>query len=182
MRKIIIFTVLLLSSFLFFQAFAQESSNYKLKEHAFNQGGHPYAGTILTAPNFKISIGSIGDIADRSQLNSDSFSMYVGFVSSFPPPGEVGGLHFLSDHVTLVWNPEKSKGDYNLYRGILSELSDYGTCLEYDIPTETTVDSEEPSLLEIGYFYLVTVKNRLDEEGTKGYSSDDERSNDYPCP
>jgi hypothetical protein len=182
MKKIIVFLMLFLGSFLFFQVYAQESTNFKLKEHIFNQGGHPIQGAVLTTANFKITIGSVGELTDNSQLNSDSFSLEGGFISSFPPPGEVADLHFHSDHQTLTWNPEKSKGSYNLYRDLISSIKpDYGACKEYGITDETTTDSDDPGVGN-GYFYLVTVRNRLNEEGTKGYSSSAERPNDYPCP
>ncbi len=183
MKKIIVLFLLFLGNLVLSQAFAQESENFKLREQVFNEGGHPKDGTVLTSDNFKITISSIGEITDNSKLTSDSFYLEGGFVSSYPPPGEVVGLHFHSDHETLEWNPEKSKGSYNLYRDLLGNLSDYGICKEYGITGETTTDSEDPSMEEVCYFYLVTVKNRLDEEGVKGYdSSDVERPNPYPCP
>ena len=42
-------------------AYAQEGPTFKLTEHAFNAGGHPANGTILSSPTFRVSIDAIGD-------------------------------------------------------------------------------------------------------------------------
>jgi hypothetical protein len=183
MKKIIAFLMLFLGSFLFFQVFAQESTNYKLKEHVFNEGGNPDGGVILTSTNFKVTIDAVGEGLIGTSLSSSSFHMDGGFIPPYLPPGEVLNLLLQSDHETLVWDPEKSRGSYNLYRDLLSNIKpDYGACKEYGITDETTTDSDDPGVGN-GYFYLVTVRNRLDEEGTKGYENPPaERPNNYPCP
>lgn len=180
MRKIIIFLMLLLSSWIF----AQESTNYKLKAHVFNEGGNPDGGIILTSANFKLSIDSNGEGILGMSLSSPLFKMDGGFIVAYPPPGEVHALLFDKDHITLKWNPEKSVGTYNLYRNLLSNLfgGGYGNCKEYGIENEQTTDTETPPT-GYGYFYLVTAKNRIAEEGTMGYNSaGTERSNSNPCP
>jgi hypothetical protein len=162
---------------------AQESTNFKLKEHIFNEGGNPENGIILSSANFKVTLDAIGEALVGTSLSSASFHMDAGFVPPYPPPGEVLNLMLQSDHETLIWDPEKSRGSYSLYRDLLSNIKpDYGACKEYGITDETTTDSEDPGVGN-GYFYLVTVRNRLAEEGTKGYdSADAERSNLNPCP
>jgi len=47
----------------------------------------------------------------------------------------------------------------------------YGTCEQQDLKTTTATDSSIPTAGNT-LFYLVTVKNRLQEEGTKGSRSD----------
>jgi hypothetical protein len=109
--------------------------------------------------------------------------MDSGFPLTYPPPGEVRGLRFL-DSETLVWNPEKSVGVYNLYRDLIGSLSGlgYGSCKEQDLASETATDSD-PLPTDNGYFYLVTAENRLTEEGTKGFDGyGAERPNPSPCP
>ena len=89
-----------------------------------------------------------------------------------------------TDTETLVWDPEKSTGKYNLYRDVMSALSggDYGQCEQHDLPDETTTDSDAPPVGG-GYFYLVTAVNRLGEEGNKGLDSSGEpRPNPDACP
>ncbi len=163
---------------------AQESGNFKIREHVFNEGGHPDNAVILTSTNFHIRIDAIGEALMGNALDSESFRMDAGFASPYPPPGEVQNLLFQADHQTLVWDREKSGGGYNLYRDRLDSLSSggYGSCKEYGIAMETTTDAEEPSSGQ-GYFYLVTAENRLEEEGIKGFDSiGTERPNLSPCP
>ena len=166
----------------FLPVLAQESPSFKLTEHAFNAGGHPETGIVMVSPSFKVSLDSIGDAVVKTGLSGPSFRLDAGFASAFPPPGEVLGLGF-TDHATMYWNPERSAGTYNLYRGLLSDLSGlgYGTCLEHHIPGSGTTDPSVPSASD-GFYYLVTAENRLDEEGSKGYGDTAPRPNPSPCP
>ena len=136
---------------------AQQSASYKLSDSVLNAGGHPSGGTVMTSAG--------------AGLGSASFSADAGFGVCYPPPGEVGGLGF-DDAVTLVWNPEKSVGGYNLYRDTLAGLSgsSYGNCLQRDLANETATDAD-PVPAGDGFFYLVTAENRLGEEGTWGADS-----------
>jgi hypothetical protein len=96
-----------------------------------------------------------------------------GFVGSYPPPSEVQRLLFI-DKDWLSWDPERSAGDYNVYRDDL--------CLWAAISAPYAPDTDVPPPGS-QYSYLVTVENLLDEEGTKGFdSAGDERPNDTPCP
>ena len=152
-------------------ALAQQSASFKLTEHAFNAGGNPEQGLVLDSTSFRVTLDAIGDSVATIGMTSPSFHMDGSFGLSYPPPGEVLGLRF-SDHQTLHWDPEKSVGDYNLYRDSLSNLSGggYGLCVQLELPDETTTDSDTPPSGD-SYFYLVTAENRLDEEGTKGSTS-----------
>ena len=164
-------------------ALAQESPSFKLAEHAFNAGGHPESGTVMTSASFKVSLDSIGDGVVRTGLTGASFHMDAGFSSAYPPPGEVLALRF-SDAENLHWDSERSVGVYNLYRDLMSNLSGsgYGDCHQQDIAGPAFTDGDLPPGSD-GYFYLVTAKNRLGEEGSKGFDSDDvERANLSPCP
>lgn len=156
-------------------AMAQESASYKLDEHTFNAGGDPRGGVVLTSPSYKVTFDSVGDAIVASGLAATSFRADAGFVSGYAPPGEVLGLVF-HDADTLVWDAEKSAGDYNLYRDLISDLAGlgYGTCQQQDIADETTTDTDAVPGGD-GYFYLVTAENRLGEEGTKGSSGGAER-------
>lgn len=163
--------------------FAQTSASYKLTEHAFNAGGHPQDGTVLSSSSYRVRLDAIGDGVLGNALSSASFRMDGGFVGCYPPPGEVEGLRF-ADLETLVWDPDKSVGHYNLYRDDLDALDGlgFGACLTYDIDGESTTDADTPPAGD-GYFYLVTAENRLAEEGTKGvWGGGATRANDAPCP
>jgi hypothetical protein len=94
MKKIIVFLLLFLSSLIPSQVFAQESTNFKQKEHVFNEGGNPDGGAILTSTNFKITIDAIGEGLLGTLLSSTSFKMDSGFIPPYPPPGEVLNLLF----------------------------------------------------------------------------------------
>ncbi len=145
---------------------AQQSANYKLSDHTFNAGGHPEGGTVLTSASYTVSLDSVGDGVVGPGLGSLSYYMDGSFGACYPPPGEVRGLNF-TDGQTMAWDPEKSVGVYNLYRDTLSNVIGGGTCLQQNISDETATDSD-PVPVDDGFFYLVTAKNRLGEEGTKG--------------
>lgn len=179
MRRILAPLALLLVS----PALAQESSSYKLNDHTFNAGGNPSDGIVLNSTSYKITLDALGDSVAGRNLTSASYQMDGGFVTDFPPPGEVHGLGF-TDSQTLTWNPEKSIGVYNLYRGPFSSLDGtaYGTCDEQGIAVNTTTESD-PVPSGGGYFYLVTAENRLGEEGAMGtQSTGAERPNADACP
>ena len=162
---------------------AQQSASFKLEEHAFNNGGHPLDGTAFTASGFAVSLDAIGDTVAGPTLTGASFQSDPGFVAAYPPPREVLNLIFQSDKQTLAWDPERSVGRYNLYRGDLSSLpGTYGSCLQAGISGESAADVTEPVPGQ-GFFYLVTAENRITEEGTKGFDSTPaERDNSSPCP
>jgi len=165
-------------------AFAQESTSYKLKESVFNAGGDPYRGSVLSSASYRIRLDAVGDSVAQTGLQGPSFHLDGGFVSAYPPPTEIAGLRFLADKVTLRWDPEKSVGAYNLYRDLLTALAggSSGSCLQASIVGEAAIDQATPPLRD-GYFYLATARNRLDEEGTKGFrSSGVERPNPLACP
>ena len=166
-------------------ASAQQSSSFRLEEHVFNAGGHPQAGTILTSVSFQITLDAIGEGLVAGPLNSTSFQMEGGFGSAYPPPGEAENLRF-TDATTLVWDPERSRGDYALYQGLVTIPfdADYGLC-EQPPPVLSTETATVTGVMGVGdsLFYLVTARNRLGEEGPKGF--DDlgvERGNPVPCP
>ena len=150
-------------------ALAQTSTNFTLDEYTLNSGGTPSQGVDLTSASFTITLASIGDTVAATGLSSAAFTMDGGFVGAYPPPGEVDGLS-LTDKQTLVWSGEPSAGVYNLYRDDTSD--GYGNCEEQNIAATTTTDAATPTTNNT-FYYLVTVENRLAEEGTKGFQSDD---------
>jgi len=161
---------------------AQQSTNYKVSDHAFNAGGHPDAGQLLTSTSYRITLDSIGDSDVGLTLRSDSYRVGGGFAACYPPPGEVAGLSF-TDEQTLQWQPEPSVGHYNLYRDLMSNLLGlgYGLCERDDLFDATATDTD-PVPMGDGFFYLVTAKNRLGEEGTKGRNSDLIERQGNACP
>lgn len=176
-------TIWLLALLLTTAAAAQQSTNFKLEEQAFNSGGNPEGGVVLSSTSFRITLDAIGESVAERGLGSASFGLDSGFVARYRPPGEVYELRF-TDAVTLRWHAERSVGWYNLYRDLMSNVSTlgYGDCEQYDLTTETTTDTDTVPV-DDGYFYLVTAENRLGEEGTKGFDSNDvERLNLLPCP
>jgi hypothetical protein len=151
---------------------AQQSPSHKLTESTFNEGGHPAGGVVLTSAGYRITLDAVGDAARPTLVTGPSWRMHPGFVPAYRPPGEALNLLVDPDRVTFRWDPERSVGSYNLYRGLLSTLSGlgYGTCLQQSIAGETATDASIPST-GAGYFYIVTAENRLTEEGTKGFDS-----------
>jgi len=162
-------------------ATAQTSTSYKLTESTVNSGGDPINGVTLASPSFHIKLDAIGDAALGAGLASASFHLSGGFVGGYPPPGPVMGMSF-SDMTTLQWSPEPSAGIYEVYRGLLSTLpGTFGTCYVGNIAGQSITDASSPPAGQ-AYFYLVTVRNRLGEEGPKGYQSNGMlEGNPAPC-
>ena len=181
MRPTIILAGLVLTSV----ALAQTSTSFKLEEYSFNAGGTPSQGVDLTSTSFSITLASIGDGVVATGLASSSFGMDVGFDVAYPPPGEVAPTCgasgepclLFTDSQTLTWPAERSAGVYNLYRDDTSD--GFGNCEEQDIAGATTTDTATPTA---AFFYLVTVENRLAEEGTKGFQSNATERLGAVCP
>jgi hypothetical protein len=164
-------------------ATAQQSKNYRLTEHSLNAGGHPADGQVMASASFKVSYDAVGAPTVQSGMAAPSFRMDTSFGAAYPPPGEVTGLHFAGDDL-LSWNAERSAGVYGVYRDLVSQLPglEYGVCLRGALAQTSLTDTSTPPLGR-AYFYLVTARNRLGEEGTKGHDSvGNERANDAPCP
>jgi len=163
-------------------AVAQSSASYRLTEQALNAGGHPANGVIATSPGYRITLDAIGDGVVAPLLSGTGYALSNGFVSTYPPPGEVSELR-LVDATTLDWLPETSAEVYELYRNGLGTLpGTYGACLQPGVGGTTTTDPAAPPSKQ-GYFYLVTARNLLGEEGTKGTNSAGApRPNPAPCP
>lgn len=171
-------------------ALAQSSASYHLSEHTINAAGHPAQGTILISTGgpvgFRIRLDAAGEpFAGLAMASAgNSLRMQGGFVAPYPPPGEVTNLRFAADTITLSWNAAPSNGGYSLYRGLVSSLPglQYGQCEQAAIASTSTTDAAGPSV-GTGYFYLVTARNSVHDEGTKGYNSAGvERPNPAPCP
>ena len=102
-------------------ALAQQSASFELSEHVFNNGGRPAGGQVAASTSFRITLDAVGDSVTPAHLVGGDIDLGGGFVTVYPPPGEVVELLFTS-HDTLVWTPEPSTGVYNLYRGLLTSL------------------------------------------------------------
>ena len=164
-------------------SWAQQSASFSVRESAFNSGGRPLDGSTLASTSFRISLDALGDAFGAIGLAAPSFRSDAGLPVAYAPPGEVSGLVF-TDDVTLAWTPERSAGVYEVYRGSGGDLPGlgYGTCLASELATAGTTDVIPPAAGS-SFFYLITVRNRIAEEGTKGFrSSGAERTNPIPCP
>jgi hypothetical protein len=162
---------------------AQSSANYKIESAVFNAGGNP--APVLTSTNYKVTLDAIGDSVAATSLSSSSYNSGAGFVPDYPPPGEVHGDHFVTDKNTLTWLPDPSVGSYDVYKGTVPSFSpSFGSCLTSGLTTEQCLlnPSDLPTPGQC-FYYLITAKSTLAEEGTKGYlSSGTERGNPSPCP
>jgi len=141
-----------------------------MDEHVFNAGGTPTSGSSVNSTSYELSLVSIGEgLAGPLDLSSASYSTSLGFPSAYPAPGEVDRLTF-TDEQTLAWIAEHAAGRYNLYRNTIASLPGlvYGDCEQQAIASNTTSDTDTPASGS-AFFYLVTVENRLHEEGIKGY-------------
>ncbi len=163
-------------------ALAQQSASFRLAEQVLNAGGHPAGGLSPSSSSFRITLESIGGGLHDGALSSGSFVLEGGFPAPYPPPGEVQGFD-LPAETSLIWNAERSAGDYNVYRGALTVLPAlaYGSCYLQDVTATGATEGGVPPV-GTGWFYLVTVENRLGEEGTKGFRSSGAERNGSVCP
>ncbi len=86
-------------------------------------------------------------------------------------PMQIFGLKFSG--ATLRWQRNFLADSYNLYRGLISSLPDYGTCQNADDPNlqdSEFVDTELPPSGE-AFFYLVSIRHD-GNEGILGYATD----------
>ena len=163
-------------------ASAQQSAGYDLREHILNAGGHPAGGVVPASAGYRITLDAIGAPVATQTGASPSFQLSGGFVAAHPPPGEVKNLRFGPDAVSLAWDAEPGAGTYQVYRDLISGLAGGGVCSQAGILLPQASDPQVPPVA-VGYFYLVTSRNSLGEEGTKGFaSSGAERWNGLPCP
>lgn len=86
---------------------------------------------------------------------------------AYDPPGEVGGLGFGADRVTIFWMPQAREAGpgtiYDLLRGDLDDLRSTGaigsaSCLAAGLSAPSFADSDEPGA-DRGYYYLVQGRN-----------------------
>jgi hypothetical protein len=162
---------------------AQQSPSFKITDSVLAAGGVPSGGAHPSSHDFRITLATIGDELSSRTAVSASFRSDGGFASGYPPPGEVDGLAFITPSA-LVWNGERSGSVFDVYRGTLAKLGagDAGSCIAGGLPSASASDPAVP-LAGRGFSYLVAVRNRLGEEGTKGRRSDGrERPNSAPCP
>jgi hypothetical protein len=163
---------------------AQESASFKITGASFNQGGHSPGTGAPSSAGFQISLGSIGQAVSSSTGSSASYSVSSGFVGRSAPPGEIRNLRFI-DGTTVAWDPDGSVGDYALYRGPISLPFDgnFGACFAPP-PTLMTPTATVADLPASGtaLFVLVTARNRLGEESSKGSGTANPRPNPTPCP
>lgn len=159
---------------------AQQSASYRLEEFTLNSGGHPAGGVILSSGSYRVTLDAIGDAVVARGLVGASYEMDVSLATAYRPPGEVTGLSFV-DAQTLRWSAEPSAGTYNLYRGSQDSLPAlaYGSCERQGLVATTATDAEVPAG---AFFYLVTVENRIAEEGTKGFRTGDIERTGTVCP
>jgi hypothetical protein len=167
----LLLAALVLTAIVEWPAYGQSSADFRLTDHTFNAGGHPHQGVVMVSTSYRITLDALGEGVVGRGLASGLYRMDGSFGTSYPPPGEVHDLRFV-DQQTLEWFPDRSAGRYNLYRDLMSLLPGlgYGECFQQELSAATTADGDPLSPGE-GYFYLVTVENRLDEEGPKGSDS-----------
>lgn len=105
-----------------------------------------------------------------------------GDPGAFAVPGEIGGLHLLADHSTLVWESASGTSGtdtaYDLLRGELGELpvgaGGSETCLAQSVAGTSAEDASVPTAGS-GFFYLVRGTNVCGEGGWGADSGSAER-------
>ena len=163
-------------------AMAQTSAGYKLTEFTLNGGGRPANGSIASSASYRIKLDAIGDTVAATGLSSASHHLDDGFVSAYPPPGEVRNERWTGKTV-LSWDPEGSVGTYEVYRDLMSSLpGSFGACFQSPLLGETATDVTSPAS-GTAWFYLVTARQPTGLEGSMGADSlGVARVNGSPCP
>ena len=91
----------------------------------------------------------------------------AGGLAAAAVPGDVTGLAF-SDNTTLTWSATADADDYNVYRGVVSQLGGVpAKCLGDEIDTTSFPTATEP-VAGTAFFYLVTGESDIDGEGPAG--------------
>jgi hypothetical protein len=158
-------SLLSLMSMIALPVIAQSSATFRVEASVFNSGGHPAQGLTMTSSSYRISMDSIGESLISSALSSSSFELDSGLGSAYRPAGLVTNLRFASKD-TMDWDVHRSAGRYNLYRDELANIGAYGSCFNPGLISPSASDSQAPASGAV-FFYLVTVVNRLGEEGGK---------------
>jgi hypothetical protein len=161
--------VLLLASSADLPTLAQSSATFRVDESVFNSGGHPEQGISMTSTSYRISLDSLGENLVSAALSSGSYELESGLASAYRPAGSVTGLRFISKDA-LEWDAHSAAGRYNLYRDDLNNIGAYGACLDPGLASPPASDPQAPAPGAV-FFYLVTVVNRLGEEGGKDSDS-----------
>ena len=167
-------------------SWAQESTSFQVREHRFSGAGASADEADLASSSYLTRPLGAGGAGGLEVLESTSFTISAGSEDAYLPPGEISELAFLTPD-SLLWNPEPSAGLYHLYRGQVSDLTAAGTgiCHEANLTSPSITETDMPGA-GTAYFYLVTVENRLGQEGTKGSSLvagvPSLRANSVPCP
>jgi hypothetical protein len=160
---------------------AQQSSSYRLEEHVLNAGGRPQGGVVAASASFRISLDSIGEGLVGTALSGPSFKLDPGWLGAYRPVAEISGLRF-TDGSTLAWDADPAAAIYSLYRGNAPVGSGAGgNCEQPNLTLTTTIDADAPPS-GAGFFYLVSARNLLDEESTRGYGSDGVERGGPACP
>jgi len=96
--------------------------------------------------------------------------MNGGFAVACPPPGEVTGLRFSADGATFSWEVEAAADTYNVCRDDISALpgGQNGLTLQSGLTGNAIKDTQTPGT---DWFYLVTSRNSLGGESTRGFAS-----------
>ncbi|HEU5180156.1 MAG TPA: hypothetical protein VFW45_05155 [Candidatus Polarisedimenticolia bacterium] len=159
---------------------AQSSTSYKVQGSSFDNAGDPTNGVALGSAHFHLKLDSIGGDLAATAVSSASFHADEGFVDLYRPAGEVTGVRFTNPTI-LQWNAEPSAQWYEVYQSA-SLPGTFGTCYAGDLTTTSLADATTPAIGS-RFYYLVTARNRLRQEGTKGFgSTGTERTNTLPCP
>jgi hypothetical protein len=160
---------------------AQQSSSYRLEEHVLNAGGHPEDGVVAASASFQISLDSIGEGLAGAALSGPSFQLEPGWLGAYRPVAEISGLRFTNGS-TLAWDADPAAATYNLYRGDAPVGPGAGgNCEQPNLTLTTTIDADAPPT-GAGFFYLVSARNLLDEEGTRGFGSGGGERVGVACP
>src|SRR5262245_28542101 len=118
---------------------AQSSASYKLTESSFNNGGDPVQGVSSASASYHISVDAAGEFASAMEASSPSYHLAAGdgLITANAPPVEVAGLLFTNNQ-TMIWSPQATAAQYEIYRGAVNTLisGGTGTCFASGLTSE----------------------------------------------
>jgi YVTN family beta-propeller protein len=113
-------------------------------------------GSLLYVANFDWSTVTIVNLQHTAIRETVNTGVYPNSVIVLPD--EVITVRFRADLVRLTWNRNYMADGYHIYRGVVSQLPDYGACADSADPNQSDYRFDDPELPPLGeaFFYLIT--------------------------
>jgi YVTN family beta-propeller protein len=121
-------------------------------------GSHLYVANIDWST---VTMVNLQHTSVRETVNTGAYPNSVVVL-----PDEVITVRYRADLVRLTWKRNYIADGYHIYRGVVSQLPDYGACADSADPNQSDYRFDDPELPPFGdaFFYLFTTEH----DGTEG--------------